>query len=1444
MVARAGAPLTLRTGVYKVDHFIVDPQQRVFVDSADGPVIVLATMTFIMQGKAEAATGGGFPGWVVGFAGTADVYVGSQLDGTFFAPNAKVNMSIGDARHTGTVVARNIELHQGGQFIHHPFPEGIRALRKLFGLQAKDVGDCPFAVPMIGIGRNGNDPISLLSEDTPRVFGFAGFNPLHELATGWENEVQATAMAWGDFDGDCQEELAVGRSAHDGGRLLVFDDADHQMVMFNNGNLLTDLGSGFGVSAVAAGDIDGDGLDEIAVGTNFDDEGRPELFILDDQKHGFARMRQFDVGNRRVNDLKFGDADNDGEIDLLVARDGREDSGAGRIVVIRGPQRNWAQSELANDWGNSPRHATAVAIGDLDGDGKNEIAVGRDAGDNGRVLMYRFENGGFRKIADFGREWGLDRHVTALAFADVDGNSAQGAPPNHELIVGRNGTCGGCTPGPRVLVFDEPINSALQPITVAELAGNGTWDETRGVQSLAAGDVDFDGKAEIVVGRTTGDNARVIVFDDAEGGFGVMHEIGHEWGSNRNARSLAISKQVVCQSKLPAPVPATVNDANAQLPARRDAAIRYWLKGLMSNLQATSGEPDPRLRAPAVFGAWGTGAVHDATRRILAGAAAIKENLDERQDLLNLGFVDLMNRYIIENVTMYKDVGTAADFDFDMMELLEIMHYLEPLEVPNAAGVMVKMLTNPAIDALSLRGKLDNVIPPLSALLAEAFADALFIFPSVIPALQIPYSGNDVHHLLDEITIAGIPLGFSTPETENHVLMIHTWSYLINQWVAERRRGIGPTLEPASVYVNEGSKLERFLLAALGRFLKNGSWETNARPYQAFTVRAIQLLASYAKENGKVQSAAKNALDTLAAKYAFQSLHSKRTPPMRRNVKNRGKNGIYQNDYIASSFGILSGATVFDTSAQCVGRMCAYYENQQPGFGLDAVLMRYRLPSTIHDLMLRPDNHQPGYGAWARMHDKFTERHYLANTRPRYPLPNALDQPDLSGEPVERQAEFYFITGDYMNSSGGRTEHYGAGDFLPDEIFGQSLFEVKYGTDFWAKPTALVGNRDLGYWTVGAGTAQETLVSSGLGTYKNFVYGSPVVIPDHWPVAAIATLGDATFRVIDPSSTRSVFVNPGYYLVVGFLPGNGLFMGTEDHGLWEVIPKDLFPNAQAVLDNVLLVNAGNPMNKMNAYAYTLTVSGERMSLNPLFSDFTAIDGSSARVDEVHLKENPAGMPLMDVRQVDSHYRFTTKSYVCATGDGRVIVNNPYLHSQLVLDSRNHQEPSRQEMCNVQNVVDPCNNGVPVDQGIGGSNGAGSAGCAATGAGGTGGAGGTTGTGGATGTAGTGGASAGLSTQLTIDSSWATGYCVTIKVTNNSTQPTTNYAVTLNMQGATITSNRWNGNFSGSTGTVTVTPLSWHAVITPGQTDSQMGFCADRVPPNTLLATVVSTTGTF
>ena len=99
----------------------------------------------------------------------------------------------------------------------------------------------------------------------------------------------------------------------------------------------------------------------------------------------------------------------------------------------------------------------------------------------------------------------------------------------------------------------------------------------------------------------------------------------------------------------------------------------------------------------------------------------------------------------------------------------------------------------------------------------------------------------------------------------------------------------------------------------------------------------------------------------------------------------------------------------------------------------------------------------------------------------------------------------------------------------------------------------------------------------------------------------------------------------------------------------------------------------------------------------------------------------------------------------------------------------------------------------------------------------------------------------ISVTLPVTSNWGTGYCVNVAVTNSGTVASTTWSTVINTQQSTIYTS-WNGNFSGGSGQVTVTPQSGFAVIQPGQTITSVGFCANRNPGTNNLPTVVSATG--
>jgi cellulase/cellobiase CelA1 len=99
----------------------------------------------------------------------------------------------------------------------------------------------------------------------------------------------------------------------------------------------------------------------------------------------------------------------------------------------------------------------------------------------------------------------------------------------------------------------------------------------------------------------------------------------------------------------------------------------------------------------------------------------------------------------------------------------------------------------------------------------------------------------------------------------------------------------------------------------------------------------------------------------------------------------------------------------------------------------------------------------------------------------------------------------------------------------------------------------------------------------------------------------------------------------------------------------------------------------------------------------------------------------------------------------------------------------------------------------------------------------------------------------ISVSLPVTSNWGTGYCVNVAVTNTGNAASITWSAVINTQQSTIYTS-WNGTFSGSSGQVTVRPLSWNSIIQPGETITSIGFCANRNPGTNNVPTVVSVTG--
>jgi len=384
---------------------------------------------------------------------------------------------------------------------------------------------------------------------------------LRGLDTNEDGDGFGQALAAGDFNGDHILDLAVGAPTEApgtgprSGSVFVFRGTPNGLQLWQRLDQRpldpNELNDRFGAS-LAAGDFNGDGLADLAVGTpledpgpGLDDAGRVYTFrgsaagLTPWQSLGQAPLDTDEKGDRFGSSLAAGDFDGDGRMDLAVGAP-TESPGTGPqsgwVYTFRGspqglaPAQGFGQAgldtdEALDDFGRS------LAAGDFDGDGKADLAVGAPAeavGAGPRAgLVYTFRGGTptllspWQKLGQTAMETPEtgDQLGRSLAAGDFDGDNradlAVGAPkeapgtdPKSGYVFTYRGSAAGLLP--------------WQGLSQAGLEANEADDQFG--QSLAVGDFSGDGRSDLAVGapgETLGTAAKtgaVFAFKGSAGG--------------------------------------------------------------------------------------------------------------------------------------------------------------------------------------------------------------------------------------------------------------------------------------------------------------------------------------------------------------------------------------------------------------------------------------------------------------------------------------------------------------------------------------------------------------------------------------------------------------------------------------------------------------------------------------------------------------------------------------------------------------------------------------------------------------------------------------------------------------------------------------------------------------------------------------------------------------
>lgn len=343
-----------------------------------------------------------------------------------------------------------------------------------------------------------------------------------------------SSFAAGDFDGDGDEDLAVGAPNEAptlvrSGAVFVFNGSAGGLKAYSKhdqtGMGTNEIGDRFGETMVAA-DFNGDGFDDLVVGAPGEElgAGSPSgaAFLLLGSPLGLLPERAIDQTGLGVNEagdmfamaLSAGDYDNDGKADLAVGAPGEApgpDDRSGVVFLFRGvklglePDRVIDQ-ELLGINEEDDQFGYALTTGDFNDDGRDDLAVGAPgeaAGANldaGAVFVFRGSKSGLRPRQaltqlGFGHNETGDRFGHALTAGDYGGDGRD------ELAVGAPGKNVGAIPDTgTVFVYRGGLINLmpLQDLTQSGLGANEAYD--RFGSTLASGNFVGDFREDLAIG--------------------------------------------------------------------------------------------------------------------------------------------------------------------------------------------------------------------------------------------------------------------------------------------------------------------------------------------------------------------------------------------------------------------------------------------------------------------------------------------------------------------------------------------------------------------------------------------------------------------------------------------------------------------------------------------------------------------------------------------------------------------------------------------------------------------------------------------------------------------------------------------------------------------------------------------------------------------------------
>jgi hypothetical protein len=340
-------------------------------------------------------------------------------------------------------------------------------------------------------GSNGTDPvypasvqITSLAPGTTAPFSISIEGSISFTKTNilYCNGCTAYEVAIGDIDNDSLNELASTGGSH----LVKLDYSGGSWARSDIASSYPTPGYTFGLAyAVAIGDVNNDSRDDVVVS----DTDKGNISVYENRSGGwFSTNVTISPPSDyvMVEDVTVGDADNDGKDEIVIGLLAGTSDYPNQTRMYKNTSGGWRETNISNIYlnGGNVYSVEAVAIGDANNDGQNEVVIGFQywGGDlSNETRMYKNTSGKWVET----NISSTNADIWAIEIGDADNDGL------NEVVVGSD-------------PYSDNKSLRMYKNT------SGGWRETNITEineaalSVAIGDANNDGRNEIVVGFTYG----------------------------------------------------------------------------------------------------------------------------------------------------------------------------------------------------------------------------------------------------------------------------------------------------------------------------------------------------------------------------------------------------------------------------------------------------------------------------------------------------------------------------------------------------------------------------------------------------------------------------------------------------------------------------------------------------------------------------------------------------------------------------------------------------------------------------------------------------------------------------------------------------------------------------------------------------------------------------